>query len=164
MRKKKIICIYKITNLINDKIYIGQTLNFYRRKNEHCRNKKVNYNSHINNSILKYGKKNFKFEIIIEISNTLKIDNIKDILNNLEIYFIKYYKSNNNLFGYNIELGGNGNKGTTWTNERRLIHSLRMKGINNPNYKGISPTKDKFGKEHHSSKIVYRYDLKENIL
>lgn len=53
--------IYKITNLINDKIYIGQTNSFLRRWNEH------KYRAHklpiqvIDQAIAKYGKENFTY-------------------------------------------------------------------------------------------------------
>ena len=53
--------VYKITNLINGKSYIGQTINIERRFKEHCI-KHYNYVSLINNAIKKYGSSNFKIE------------------------------------------------------------------------------------------------------
>lgn len=96
--------IYKITNLINKKIYIGQSTDIYRRWNEH----KSRSQSLLNNdsncplyvAMRKYGIKNFKFEIIEQIEY-LK-------LNEREIYWIAYYNSYNN--GYNATLGGNSGK------------------------------------------------------
>ena len=59
-------CIYKITNLVNNKIYIGSTNNYYKRKNNHFYNLNHNIhpNPHLQNSWNKYTKYNFKSEII----------------------------------------------------------------------------------------------------
>ena len=67
--------IYKITNLINDKFYIGSAINFTNRWNAHVwhlRNNK-HINKHLQSSWNKYGENNFKFEVIdiIENSNLL---------------------------------------------------------------------------------------------
>ena len=69
--------IYKITNKINQKIYIGQSVNIERRWKEHCRNN----TSLIGKAIHKYGKNNFIFEVLIECD----IYN----LNTKEEFFIK---------------------------------------------------------------------------
>lgn len=55
--------IYKITNKINNKIYIGQSVRPFERFSQHCHNKRTNI-SLINKAIQKYGKENFNFEII----------------------------------------------------------------------------------------------------
>lgn len=59
--------IYKITNLINNKIYIGSTKNLYQRRIDHFYSLKINkhHNSHLQNSYNKYGTENFVFEILI---------------------------------------------------------------------------------------------------
>ena len=86
--------IYKITNLINEKIYIGQSKNPEKRFKQHISGLK---DSIISAAIIKYGKENFSFEIIEE-----DIDNY----NEREIYWIQYYNSFNRDFGYNKTLGG----------------------------------------------------------
>ena len=93
--------IYKITNKVNNKVYIGQSINiegrFYQHKN--CLNRNVGHNSHFQNAWNKYGEENFEFELIHIVSNV-------EELNDLEIYYIKKYNSNNPKFGYNITSGG----------------------------------------------------------
>ena len=56
------------------------------------------HNSHLQSSIIKYGRENFTFEIL-EFSN-------KENLNNQEKYWIDFYKSYNPKFGYNKTFGG----------------------------------------------------------
>jgi group I intron endonuclease len=60
------IVIYKITNIVNDKIYIGSTKDFATRCRTHINelNKNTHRNSKLQNSWNKYGKNNFRFEII----------------------------------------------------------------------------------------------------
>ena len=91
--------IYKITNTINSKSYIGQTIqNVKERFYQHCATKcsKSVSNMAIHRSIKKYGKSNFTVEVIEEIDSAN--------LNDRERYWIKYYNSYNN--GYNSTKGG----------------------------------------------------------
>lgn len=89
--------IYMITNKINNKKYIGQSVNIKRRKSEHF-NKKCGMV--ISKSIFKYGKENFDFEILKECEESQ--------LDELEIKYITQHKSTNREFGYNVGNGGNG--------------------------------------------------------
>lgn len=86
--------IYKITNLINNKIYIGQSKQIEVRWQQH---KTSNKHYAIYNAFKKYGIDNFKFEIIEECP--------EDILNEREKYWIKFYNSLSPN-GYNMTLGG----------------------------------------------------------
>ena len=91
--------IYKITNTINSKSYIGQTIqNVKERFYQHCATKcsKAVSNMAIHRAIKKYGKSNFTIEVIEEIDSAN--------LNDRERYWIKYYNSYNN--GYNSTKGG----------------------------------------------------------
>ena len=91
--------IYKITNKINSKSYIGQTIqNVKERFYQHCATKcsKAVSNMAIHRAIKKYGKSNFTVEVIEEIDSTN--------LNDRERYWIRYYDSYNN--GYNSTEGG----------------------------------------------------------
>lgn len=100
--------IYKITNLINNKIYIGFSKNPAYRYKTHLKNMK-NKNGKCYNYILycafrKYSPENFLLEIIYQSKDkehTLKI---------MEPYFIKEYNSFGKN-GYNMTSGGEGRSG-----------------------------------------------------
>lgn len=90
--------IYKITNLINGKVYIGQTVrSIEKRWKEHYNNPSCRI---LFSAICKYGKKNFKIQ---------QVDSSNDIndLNKKEQEYIEMYNSLS-PFGYNIREGGNG--------------------------------------------------------
>ena len=89
--------IYKFTNKLNGKIYIGQSVDIEHRRKEHLRYKDGGY---FHRSLMKYGNDNFDFEILEEC----------DImqLNERERYWISYYNSNNRDKGYNCTEGGEG--------------------------------------------------------
>jgi group I intron endonuclease len=98
--KKPLICgIYCIKNLVNGKVYIGQTTNFDVRKRTHKSSFKRGLNSiHIQSSFYKHGEKNFEVFMIEECT--------KEELNEREIYYIKLYKSKDRNLGYNLTEGG----------------------------------------------------------
>lgn len=75
--------IYKITNQINGKSYIGQSVHIERRWQEH---KLPSSNSRISLAIKKYGIENFTFEVLEEIKDC-------SILTQRESYYIKLYNS-----------------------------------------------------------------------
>lgn len=89
--------IYKIQNLINGKIYIGQSVHIKARFNAHKSEARNGNTRPLYNAIRKYGVENFSFEVIEECS--------KEKLNEREIYWIKKYDSFHN--GYNLTPGGN---------------------------------------------------------
>ena len=84
--------IYKITNKINGKKYVGQSNNINRRFSEHCLRSEIP----IDIAIQKYGKENFIFEVLEECS--------LDELNSKETYWIE--KENAFKDGYNCNIGG----------------------------------------------------------
>lgn len=97
--------IYKITNIVNNKVYIGQTTKtLEERKKNYLNEYKWNKNPRvIIRAMRKYGFNNFKFEILE--------DNIKtqQELDNRERYYItEVYHSLVEENGYNVERGGNG--------------------------------------------------------
>ena len=72
--------IYKIINLLNGKVYIGQSINIENRFKDHKCNVKKNLNHPLYNSIRCYGIDNFDFIIVEEINDVNKL-NKKEILN-----------------------------------------------------------------------------------
>lgn len=95
--------IYKISNSINDKVYIGQTLYpIEKRWQEHCNACKRKQLQHrpLYSAMQKYGIKNFHIELLEECDN--------DLLDSKEQYWIAYYNSYNK--GYNATIGGDGKR------------------------------------------------------
>lgn len=93
--------IYKITNDINNKIYIGKTeSSIEKRFKEHCRDafKRNNEKRPLYSAMRKYGVEHFYVELIEET----------DIPEEREIYWIEKERSFKN--GYNATLGGDGRK------------------------------------------------------
>lgn len=89
--------IYKITNIINGKIYIGQTTrNVEIRWKEHLRSKD---GCPIHMAIQKYGVNNFKIETLEECND--------ELLDKKEVEYIQKYQSYNGHIGYNATKGGN---------------------------------------------------------
>lgn len=88
--------IYKITNLLNNKIYVGQTIQKVKRRwKSHCCMNNCNNGMPIVRAIKKYGKSNFSFEVLEENVQQEK-------LNNREIHYIKLFNSNARKLGYNV--------------------------------------------------------------
>ena len=102
--------IYKITNLINNKCYIGRSKNIQERWNEHCRESSLpqtiwdrnarGEQTYFHKALRKYGKEAFSFEIIEQC--------LEEELNEREIYWIAYYDSTDPEKGYNTTKGGDG--------------------------------------------------------
>ena len=114
--------IYKITNLINLKVYIGQSDRLNDRKREHFYRLKRNEhnNEHLQKSYDKYGEENFIFEIIEET----------DDLDNREIYWINEYGGINSELNYNLK----DPLTKKWCDYIRLKQCKIMAGENNPNF------------------------------
>lgn len=94
--------IYKITNLINQKVYIGQTVqsNPKMRWYAHLADARRGKKSYLYDSIRKYGKESFVWEII---------DSVRSIeeLNTKEDYWLNYYRNQGFTVYNNREAGGN---------------------------------------------------------
>lgn len=93
--------IYKITNKLNGKSYIGQTRKTVEERfNQHVRDAVNGHGFYVQNAIRKYGVENFMVEVL---------DTAKDEgeLNRLEEYYIR--KFNTVELGYNLSYGGYSN-------------------------------------------------------
>ena len=90
--------IYKITNTETDECYIGQSLDIYKRWNEHCKcglGIDTPPGNKLYKAIQEYGLENFTFELLAECNS--------QELNDKERYFIKLYESD--TYGYNGNIG-----------------------------------------------------------
>lgn len=119
---KKIYYIYLSTNKINGKIYIGQ------RGINGLIEKDINYigsGGHFTSSVKKYGKGNFKKQIL-EIFSFIS----QEYTNERESYWIDFYKSNNKEIGYNKTTGGQYCVGMQHNQETK--DSIRYSLLNHP--------------------------------
>ena len=91
--------IYKTTNLINKKIYIGQ-----KKSDKYLGNKYLGSGKLIVYALQKYGKSNFSVELLQECYSLNE-------LNDAEMYWINKFNSTDKKIGYNITLGGGGTSG-----------------------------------------------------
>lgn len=126
--------IYKITNLKNNKGYIGQSTDIESRWKNHkieLRNNTHN-NSHLQSAFNKYGEEAFEFRILETT--------FEENLDNAEEYWINYFDSTNPDKGYNLTHGGNHSK-KRWEIQdqinllrelrREESHYFKMRHINN---------------------------------
>jgi group I intron endonuclease len=140
--EKNIASIYKITNIINGKIYIGFDIKFPKRIKQHYNDSKRGKQSPLCEDIRRYGWENFSNEVIYQSKDTTHCLKI------MENYFINIYDSYTN--GYNRTVGGNGSlksprpKPESW----RKKHSERMKNQNpRTGYKFSDEEKEKHSKK-----------------
>lgn len=138
--------IYKITNIQNNKCYVGQTKDYRHRIYLHkwSLNNNRHGNSHLQAAWNKSGKDSFTFEIIQEIQ---LIQNVDD----LERFWISFYKCIQRKFGYNFESGGHANKVVSIeTREKLRIANLGKKLTEETKAKLSRPGKSNhfFGKKH----------------
>lgn len=132
--------IYKITNKINSKVYIGLTKNGFKQR--YSGSIKATHNKHLQHSIEKYGIENF--EIIEEFDFA---DNEQE-LKEKEKYYIQFFKSNDPKYGYNKTSGGehpvpneqakkkmsDAKKGKTYGEKTKQLWSEQRTGQGNPNF------------------------------
>lgn len=114
--------IYKITNLINKKVYIGRTKNFKRRYGQYLYDFKFrrikNINVYLLNSMEKYGFDNFTFEII-------NICSLEDSLK-LEVEYMKLFKSLDGKYGYNLRSDSEGGMITSKRTSSKISERLKQ--------------------------------------
>ena len=126
--------VYIITNIVNNKIYIGSTKRFKERFRGHrsLLNRNVHFSSHLQNSWNKYGGDKFTFEILYEIpkeefSNITELE-LDNNLIKIEEEYIKKYNSTDRLIGYNTRSDCSTNSGLKWPEESKRKFSESKKG------------------------------------
>lgn len=129
--------IYKTTNLINGKIYIGH------RKKSYFDIKYKGSGKYLWNAIHKYGWDNFKTEILVECNSDEELDSE-------EIRLIAEYDSTNLTIGYNLTKGGGGQLGYSPTEETR--EKLRKSSTGNKYFAGHTHSQE--WKDNMSKKLA----------
>jgi group I intron endonuclease len=141
--------IYKVTNTINSKVYIGQTIqSLESRRIDHISMANNNSTTHFHKAIRKYGLENFEWEILCQCESKYEMDD-------MEFHYIKQFDSISG--GYNMTLGGEGSPGRKHTKKSILKISESKKGtpcpehvkkLTSKRFKGIKKSKE------HVSKVV----------
>ena len=107
--------IYKYTNLINGKVYIGQTKQTLEQR-DYKHQTQLNDNSYFHRAIKKYGRKNFSFELVEDNIPFNKLDE-------KEKYYINYFESFYTTGkGYNLTEGGQWGSGTQKITTRQSLY------------------------------------------
>lgn len=141
--------IYKITNSINNKVYIGQSARpVEQRFHRHIQDAESGrLDTHLARAIRKYGKENFHIEIIDEATS-------QEELTKKEYYWIGYYHATED--GYNetdaeYKCGGNTYKSKSEDEMRKISEKIRQSKIGgkNPQSKKVKCKSLVTGKEYH---------------
>lgn len=169
-------CIYCYTNIVNGKKYVGQAVNFNKRRKQHVndsynKNKKYDHNMPFHRAIRKYGIENFKVKILKENLET------QCLLNFWECYYIdKFNTLVKNKKGYNVSSGGsNGNNFAGKTEEEmneikaKLSEAHKGKTFSEETKQKMSDSKkDNYVGENHpmwnNGKQIAQYDKNMQLL
>jgi group I intron endonuclease len=139
--------IYKITNVVDGKVYIGQTQNLINRKRNHFYwlGRNSHHNDHLQKTFNKYGKDKFIFEIIEET----------DDLDNKELYWLNENGGLNSNKTYNLK----GPKTKEWSNYVKVKQSKSMLGENNPMWGKPTTTRKPILKLNKNGEIIKEYEF-----
>ena len=142
--------IYKITNSINEKIYIGQTWRGLPRRfaNHKCSKAQTK----IRNAFIAHGANNFKIETIVTCDNQMTADY-------LEKFWITVYDSVDN--GYNISLGG---VGKTFLGQKHTEESREKIRLSKLGKKASDATKKKMSEAHRNPSEEIRKKISASLL
>lgn len=167
---KRLSIIYISQNVINNKIYIGQTINSLNiRKNSHLSSARNNSSIFFHRAIRKYGEEKFIWKILTKGYHS------QFELDCLESFLIKQRKSLYNENGYNISTGGNSptpmygednpwHKSNTTSKQRtKLANKIAKIKKENNSYKNPWINKTDIEKEIWRNKITKSIKLNEKL-
>lgn len=147
---KHVAGIYMFRNKINDKKYIGQSINLYNRLTEHLyRISTKDVHTHVlYKAVQKYGIDNFE---ICVLTTFPPHDQLRKNLNLSEMIYIQFFDTYKN--GYNSTLGGDGVLSYKWSEEskKKLSCSLKKKHFSRK------------GENNGMSKHVYLYNFEKDV-
>lgn len=111
--------IYIIRNTVNEKVYIGQThVSIKLRFQNHLSAARRGLDYVIGKAIRKYGEDKFYVELLEECTT--------EELNDREKYWIAFFNSTNNKFGYNMSIGGNVVRTTNDLDETLVLNLFKQ--------------------------------------
>lgn len=154
--------VYMVYNDVNDKVYIGETLQkITTRFKQHIQkafDENRKYDGHLFRAIRKYGKEHFFVKEIDKVTG-LDRNKVKEEIQRLEVFYISKYDSCKN--GYNCDFGGG--KGMKLASEEtKLKQSLTKKS--DPKYAEIARMNQKKGAENNKVPItMYDFNSGEKL-
>lgn len=145
--------IYKITNNVNGKVYIGQTSRSSIKAYWNSHISRLSRNIHHNKELMKdwelHGQSKFSFEVIESYKTGASVD-----LSDREIFWVSQYQSNHPNRGYNVTIGGKGMRGWVPSKETREklskshVGKKGLLGKDNPMFGKTGEQNPFFGKKH----------------
>lgn len=134
--------VYKILNTVNNKFYIGSSVNIQQRFKAHISqlNKGIHNNQYLQSAWNKYGESSFEFIVLEEVFN---VDNLRD----REKYYIQNTNCTHHNIGYNLLADTNIGLGVSASDEIRKKISEACKGEKNGNY-GRKHTEEELKRMH----------------
>jgi len=141
--------IYKITNLINGKNYIGQSIDIFRRWKQEINGR---CNKELKEDFLKYGLENFTFDVLIECS--------REELNKNEKRLIEEYNSIEQ--GYNKKAGGFSDNRIRYENQLEHYREYKKQWAEK-NKEKVRESKKKYKLNHAKTEKEKDYNKQYNI-
>lgn len=157
----KLAGIYKITNLVNGKIYIGKSWNMrtriFRHGNKSKGDKSLDF---IHRSIKKHGLVNFKVDVLE--AYPCPGESINQLLLERESFWIRFYESHRREKGYNCLIFGTSRTGYKASDETRRKQSLAAKG-RRPSENAIQSARERCGEKHPNYRKIVSLETKAKL-